>query len=369
MEKKNKERIRYFISKKIDWPLFPPRNVTLTINYLCNQHCIMCGIKNLEFNKEYEIKVEEIKSIIDEMVELDIPDLVLTGGEPFLYEGIFEAIDYAKQNARNVIMITNGFYGDPVVDKIIRSNPGHLQISLDGSTPEIYDAIRGVPGAFNVVTGNIRKFVKNGRSVGLTATIMRQNYRDLLNIALLGQELGCTRLALRPAHVSNADPLKRDFASVPFWIPASELQAFKGVVDELKEFNARTGYLDFPPQVDLLNDYFKNGCLPPLGSCYIGFTRLIISYNEKKSYGIWMCRDMIGDIRKNSLRKIWYGKGARIMRKTIRKCRQFCLFPEMYEPELKDINTLCTAIRETERTAEAERVCQARGHKDALCRQ
>ena len=344
MEAKDKERIRYFVSKKIDWPLIPPRNVTLTLNYICNQHCIMCGIKDLEFNKEYEITVEEIKKIIDEMVEMGIPDLVLTGGEPFLYKGIFEVIDYAKKRSRNVVMITNGFYDDAVVEKIIHSPVDFLQISLDGSRGEIYDAIRGVPGAFEIVTANIKKFIKNGKPVGVTATIMRQNYQDLLNIAALAKELGCTRLALRPAHVSNADPLKRDFIHAPFWIPPSELERFKKVVDELKAFNEQTGYLDFPPQADLLNDYFKNGFLPPLGSCYLGFTRLIISYNEKKSYGIWMCRDMVGDIRKNSLRQIWYGWQARKIRKLIRKCSKFCLFPEMYEPELKNISTLYSVV-------------------------
>ena len=348
MEKKNKERILYFISKKLDHPLYPPRNITLTLNYLCNQRCIMCDIRGLKFDKKSEIRVEEIKNIIDEMALIGIPDLVLTGGEPFLYEGIFEVIDYAKQKSRNVIIITNGFYDDTLVDNIINSKADHLQISLDGSRREIYDEIRGVQGAFNVVIANIKKFIKNGKSVGVTATITRQNYQDLLNIALLAKELGCTRLALRPAHVSNADPLKRDFIHASFWVPESELDTLKKVVRDLKEFNARTGYLDFPPGLDLLIDYFKNGCLPPLGSCYIGFTRLIISYNEKESYGIWMCRDMLGDIRKNSLREIWYGNNAKKMRKIIRKCGKFCLFPEMYEPELRNLSSLWKTVMRDE---------------------
>jgi len=305
----------------------------------------MCGIKNLDFNKADEIRVDEIKKIIDEMELMGIADLVLTGGEPFLYEGIFEVIDYAKQKSRNVVMITNGFYKDELLKKVSLSKADHFQISLDGSNKKIYDSIRGVEGAFDIVTQNIRELIRSRKSVGVTATVMRQNYQDLLNIANLAKELGCTRLALRPAHVSNADPLKRNFIDSPFWIPESELGSLKKVVDELKSFNARTDYLDFSPGLDLFNDYFKNGCLPPMGNCYIGFTRLIISYNEKASYGIWMCKDMIGDIRKNSLRDIWYSKNAKKLRKTIRACDKFCLFPEMYEPELKNFSSLWKAVR------------------------
>lgn len=338
-----KNAILYFISKKLDRPLCPPRNITLTLNYLCNQRCLMCDIKDLPFDKAHEIKVAEIKKIIDGMALLDIPELVLTGGEPFLYEGIFEAIDYAKRRSRKIIMITNGFYDAGIVHQIIQSGVDHLQVSLDGSTPEIYEAIRGVRGSFEVVTGNIKKFIHHGKSVGATATITRQNYRDLINIACLAKNLGCTRLALRPAHVSNADPLQRDFRESPFWIPLAEIGAFKTVIEELSSFNSRTNFLDFPPGLGLLVEYFKDGCLPPLGSCYIGFSRLIISYNEKGSYGVWMCRDMLGDIRKNSLREIWHGGKARRLRKLIRKCAKSCLFPEMHEPELKNFSTLITA--------------------------
>lgn len=305
----------------------------------------MCRIKDMAFDKKYEIKTEEIRKIIDEMADLGIPDLVLTGGEPFLYEGIFEVIDYAKRKSRNVIMITNGFYGTGLVEKIIVSGVDHLQISLDGSTATVYEAIRGVPGSFDIVIGNIKEFVARGKPVGVTATIVRQNFLDLKNIALLAQGLGCRRLALRPAHVSNADPLRKNFQGIFFWIQAEEIAALRKVVEDLKTFDAQTGFLDFSPGLDLLVDYFKDGYLSPMGSCFIGFTRLIISYNGKNGYGVWMCRDMTGDIRKNTLREIWYGKDARKLRRAIRKCGQFCLFPEMYEPDLGNLAVLLGAMR------------------------
>lgn len=334
----NKDKIRqnilYFFSKKINHPLCPPRNVTLTLNYLCNQNCLMCDIKRQKFDKRFEITPQEIKNIIDEMVQMNIEELVLTGGEPFLYPGIFEVIEHAKAKKRKVVMITNGFYDNALVRKIIDSRADHLQVSLDGSNAKIYESVRQVPGSFKVVTGNIQRFIAAGKSVGATATIVRQNYRDLWDIALLAQRLGCTRLALRPAHVSNADPQNRGLQGCNFWVPQEELEILVDVCRRLEEFNKKTNFLDFGPGIMFLPRYFKEGQMRAAGSCFIGFTRLIISYDEKQSYGVWMCQDMIGDIRKETLKQIWCGRRARQMRKRVKSCRQGCLFPEIHEPHL-----------------------------------
>ena len=339
------EKILYFCSKRINYPLCPPRNITLTLNYICNQNCIMCDIKNHKFDKKYEISFEEVKKIIDEMKDLNIPDLVLTGGEPFLYKDIFKVIDYAKYRERKVIMITNGFYDSRIVNEIIKSEIDHIQVSLDGSTKEIYESIRGVEGSFEVVINNIKRLVENNKSVGATVTVIQQNYKDLLNIAYLAKELECTALALRPAHISNADPLSKDFLGSGVWIPREKLDLLREMVKKLKIFNAETNYLDFSPGLDLLVDYFENGYIRTLNSCFIGFTRLIISYNEKDSYEVWMCGGMVGDIRKKSLKDIWYGKEAYNLRRKIKKCKRRCLFPELHEPELENVFTLCRAIK------------------------
>lgn len=335
-----REKILYFLSKVFNYPFYHPRNVTITLNYVCNQNCIMCDIKKHKFDKQYELTCAEIKNIIDDMIDLGIPDLVLTGGEPFLCDYIFDVIQYAKEKGLTVIVITNGFYDKVIVEKIIDSKVDHLQISLDGSTKEVYETIRGITGSFDIVLENIKRLIRGGKSVGTTVTVVRQNYTDLLNIAYLSQRLGCTRLAVRPGHVTNADPLKKDFMISPFWIQKNEINMFREIVEALKNFNAETHYIDFPMPLDFLPSYFENGYLDIISSCYIGFTRLIVSYNERNSYEVWMCGGMAGDIRKRSLKEIWYSSEARFLRKKVKKCKKACLFPELHEPALKNISTL-----------------------------
>lgn len=329
----------FYFSRKLDFPLIPPKNLTLTLSYRCNQNCIMCSIKNNEMDLKYELSVEEAKNIIDQMKKMNIPELVLTGGEPVLIDGFFEMCDCASDNNIRVVVITNGFYPESFTKKIILSNINHIQISLDGANTRTHDLVRGIKGSFELTVRNVNLLVEGGKSVGLTCTVMNHNFSELLEIAHLARRLGATRLAIRPVHLDNTDPRNVKIDG-DIWIPKDRLTEFDNVIDNLKEFNNKTGFIDFNPNLDWLKTYFRNGYIMPMDLCYIGYNRLIIAYNEKDSYEIWMCGGMIGDIRKRSIRDIWYSKEARDLRKKARKCKRACLFPELYEPHLQNLKSI-----------------------------
>lgn len=338
--KKLSSNLRFYYSRKLNYPLIPPRNITLTLDYICNQNCIMCEIKKKPFNKDHRLKPAEIKTlIIDQMAEMKIPELVITGGEPTMYEGLIEVIDYANSKNIKVILITNAFFSKEQADKLIKAKPAHIQISLDGHTKELYEKIRGAKDSFEAVTENIKYFIDKHISVGVTATINKYNCTHILDIADFAKSLGANRLAIRPAHADNSDP---NIHNPEEFIPKTEiLEQFKNSIPRLKEYNHKHNeFIEFSPGFDLLPSFFENNGLVPEDLCYIGYTRLIISYNEKESYEIWMCGGMLGDIRKAPLAKLWKSKQAKNLRKQIKKCKKACLFPELYEPQLKNLRTI-----------------------------
>lgn len=175
--------------------------------------------------------------------------------------------------------------------------------------------------------------------MGLTCTVMNHNFPELLDIALLARRLGSTRLAIRPVHLDNTDP-KNIRINSSVWIPRSRLIEFDTIIDNLIEFNKKTDFIDFNPDLGWLKIYFRDGYIMPTNLCYVGYNRLIIAYNEKDSYEVWMCGGMVGDIRKKTVRDIWYSKEARGLRKKIRKCKKACLFPELYESRLQNLKSI-----------------------------
>lgn len=238
-----------------------------------------------------------------------------------------------------VILISNAFFSTETANKLIKSKPAHIQISLDGHTKELYEKIRGAKDSFQSVTDNIKFFIENGLSVGVTATINSYNCNHLIDIAEFAKTLGANRLAIRPAHADNSDPNATESEN---FIPAGDtLKTFTENIPALKEYNLKNNdYIEFTPGFDLLPKFFAENGLPPKDICYIGYTRLIISYNEKDSYEIWMCGGMLGDIRKTPISKLWKSQKAKTLRQNIKQCKTACLFPELYEPTLKNLKTI-----------------------------
>ncbi|MGC8928748.1 MAG: radical SAM protein [Myxococcota bacterium] len=70
----------------------------------CNQRCRFCSNPEIE----RDITVEVAKREIDEFVRLKYSGIILTGGEPTIYEELPEVIRYGVQKGLDVRIITNG---------------------------------------------------------------------------------------------------------------------------------------------------------------------------------------------------------------------------------------------------------------------
>jgi sulfatase maturation enzyme AslB (radical SAM superfamily) len=123
--------------------------------------------------------------VIDETRNLGVYRYYFTGGEPFLRKDIFQLIDYvtvAKQ--AELIILTNAtlFRGGKIeqLRKLDRTNL-RFQVSLDGSTPEVNDPIRG-KGTFKQIMGGLKVLTDLGFETSLTAVVMTENLQDILGL-------------------------------------------------------------------------------------------------------------------------------------------------------------------------------------------
>jgi radical SAM protein len=87
-----------------------------------------------------------------------LPQLILTGGDPLDRADLFDLIDEARRLGIGV-SITPAATSDLTRDVLVRLKEHQVEglgLSLDGSTPEIHDSIRGVPGTFERTLQAIR---------------------------------------------------------------------------------------------------------------------------------------------------------------------------------------------------------------------
>lgn len=151
----------------------------------CNLNCKHCYADSKNKRFEEELGTGESKLFIDDLAELKVPVLLISGGEPLIRQDIFELIQYAKKQNIRVTVSTNGTLIDMETARYLRRNGvGYVGISLDGIGTR-HDEFRGVRGSFDKALAGIRNCLEIGQKVGLRFTINRNNYDQLEDIFYL----------------------------------------------------------------------------------------------------------------------------------------------------------------------------------------
>ena len=130
----------------------------------CNFRCQMCQVSEWDKGKRAEdMSFESFKNLIDEqygVVELKIQGM----GEPTLgRDEYYKMIRYARDQHIWVRTVTNAsiLHKSENYKKIIDSGVNELQISIDGSTKEVFERIRN--------KANFEKVIENCKLVNLYA--------------------------------------------------------------------------------------------------------------------------------------------------------------------------------------------------------
>lgn len=166
-------------------------SLSFMITDKCNLNCSFCSRDAKSLNSTY-MSSEFIKTQIEEVLKWnpDLKTINLSGGEPFLHPEFEKIIKIINSYNLDIRINTNGlFFSDENLALLNKYNVKLFTISLDSSSPEIHDEIRGKLGAFNATVEGIRRCVQNGYKVFIKATIGEKNVADLLNLVKLAEEL------------------------------------------------------------------------------------------------------------------------------------------------------------------------------------
>lgn len=167
------------------------RMIAWEVTRACNLDCVHCRAAAVNEPPPGELTTEEAKSFLDEVASFAKPVIILTGGEPLMRPDIFEIAAYGRELSLNMVMAPNGTLVDKAVAKnLLEVGIDRVSISLDGSSPEIHDEFRRVPGAFKGALRGIGFLKEASVSFQINTTVTRHNRHDLENILKLVKELG-----------------------------------------------------------------------------------------------------------------------------------------------------------------------------------
>jgi mycofactocin radical SAM maturase len=124
-----------------------PICLTWELTYACNLSCVHC-LSSSGRRDPGELSTSECMAVIDELERMQVFYVNIGGGEPTVRPDFWELIDYAAAHHVGVKFSTNGVMITPeVARRLATSDYVDVQLSLDGATAEVNDAVRG-PGSY-----------------------------------------------------------------------------------------------------------------------------------------------------------------------------------------------------------------------------
>ncbi len=210
-------------------PAPPSRIENLTINLTtgCNLSCRTCYVPG-ESRRPAKLEVSRLLAFLDDLRPCFSPvgTISLLGGEPFLHaEGVLAVGRWAKRHKLTCNVSTNGTLVSDVLLAGLADAGLKVQVSLDGATARMNNAIRGA-GTFEKATESVRRLVASGIPTTLCMVCCRENIAEIPDYFRLARELGAEQV--------RYIPLKKLGSGRAGWVtPAPQLEIVRAICREL----------------------------------------------------------------------------------------------------------------------------------------
>src|SRR5213082_1246973 len=137
---------------QFEYGLDAPICLTWELTYACNLACVHC-LSSSGRRDPRELTTDECKAVIDELERMQVFYVNIGGGEPTVRKDFWELVEYATAHKVGVKFSTNGSrITQERAEWLARSDYVDVQISLDGATAEVNDAVRGAGSYDTAVT-------------------------------------------------------------------------------------------------------------------------------------------------------------------------------------------------------------------------
>jgi MoaA/NifB/PqqE/SkfB family radical SAM enzyme len=249
---------------------------TLALNYRCNSKCSYCFIWK---NQSENTPLEDLKRAIDQLAELGVAGISLTGGEPFLHPDLAEIVAHVRQTGRICSITTNGLLLRPALLRALgEAGLNSLVISLDTIDPELYERIRGVPLS-KVLRGLAYALDERERrpdlAVAINCVVSRTNFDHIPELVEFCQQRNIS-IGFQPLHPAFAS----GWREAPDLIFLSEDRtALANLLAHVSTMKANGYRINSPAAyLDGFLSYLIERKLPAGFRCNAGFLTIAVDY-------------------------------------------------------------------------------------------
>jgi radical SAM protein with 4Fe4S-binding SPASM domain len=282
-----------------------PFSAMISVTNKCNLTCKYC-CNNSTIDHNNDMSREEILDVLKQFAEMKIFIIHFTGGEMFLRKDVFDFFDALKP-WQKFTMRTNGTcISKEQIDKLAKyTNSLGVGVSIDGSCEEVNLLTRG-SGYFEKSLSTLEYMTKKGLWTNIMFTVTKYNYKDIENMAVLAQKIGC-KLTL-----NKLDPIGRAANENNYGFTSHELEQLCNSIYEIdkkyqnvlqaESFISRHNYLE---KCKAGTGADEKNLDRIISSCDIGFSFIHVESNGNVYPCSIMTEPILGNIRDESLKSIW----------------------------------------------------------------
>lgn len=152
--------------------------------YRCNARCQMCDTWQHPTRRDEEFSPD----VLEKLPQLDFCNV--TGGEPFLRTDIEKIVGVVRKKAKRVVISTNGFFTERILDVARRHRDIGIRISIEG-LPAANDELRGIKNGFDRGLRTLLELQRLGmKDIGFGITVSDRNARDMIELYQLAKAMG-----------------------------------------------------------------------------------------------------------------------------------------------------------------------------------
>jgi radical SAM protein with 4Fe4S-binding SPASM domain len=292
--------------------------VMWNITRACNLKCKHCYLDAQLGPHPDELTLEEGKELIDELAEMNVPVIIMTGGEPLMSKNFIPLSLYAREKGIRVVVSTNGTVITPdLARKMKEADILYVGVSIDSAKPEIHDSFRGVEGAWKRSIEGVKNAMDAGLKTGFRITISKGNWKDVPALLDLALELNVPRFCLyhlvptgRGTEIADWDITPQERIKVLQYLYEKAIELQNEEIEILTTDSPMDGvYIlerlknEDPERFDLARKLMAIS-----GGCSIGRKVVNIDYLGNVSPCHFTPHQYLGNIREKSFKEIWTDK-------------------------------------------------------------
>jgi radical SAM protein with 4Fe4S-binding SPASM domain len=154
----------------------------------CNLKCRHC-YGEFGPGSTSELSTKTVICILDQLKILQCKNIIFTGGEVLLRDDFLDILEYGDYQNFSLSFLTNGTLVTPgMVERLGKIEGLEVQVSVDGSTAEVHDFLRG-KGNFDRAIRGLELLKNTGCNLYIAMVLNKSNYKNLEEMETLAKRM------------------------------------------------------------------------------------------------------------------------------------------------------------------------------------